>query len=634
MKIASVLDRIDSGAIALPEFQRGYVWHRRQVRDLVESLYRRFPVGSLLLWQTETESTPARGDARLQPGFVALLLDGQQRITSLYGLIRGVPPPFFDGDAAAFADLRFHVEAQRFQFYAPVTMRDDPLWIDVSKLLQHGMAWAFSQLQSAGDASETLARHHDRLNQLYTIRDVDLHAEEITGSDKTVDVVVELFNRVNTGGTKLSKGDIALAKLCASWPQARGELKQRLGKWERAGFHFTLDWLLRNVNAVATGRAEFAALERVRPEAFRRSLVDAERSIDVVLNLISTRLGLDHDRVLGAVGALPLMTCFVVDRDCRLDAGKDADRLLFWYVHCLLWGRYAGSTETVLNVDLQQIRDRDPTSVERLVDELRRRRGELRVTALDFDGWSRGARFYPLLYLLSRVHGARDLGSGIELKNHLLGQHSALEVHHIFPKALLYRNGYSRPEVNALGNFTFLTLDTNRALGGRSPAEYLATAEKHNPGVLGSNWIPADPGLRQVEQYVEFLAARRELLAEAANGVLDDLWGWTHRRAGRTQPTRARRGPGQRRRRGDGAAGQGPGVGARARTRSGDRGVRTARARWDPPGGSTRPRLAGRVALRRGTDRAAAQRASGNPRGCRTPWLPLLHLRRRADVLR
>ncbi len=136
-----------------------------------------------------------------------------------------------------------------------------------------------------------------------------------------------------------------------------------------------------------------------------------------------------------------------------------------------------------------------------------------------------GARFYPLLYLLSRVHGARDLGSGIELKNHLLGQHSALEVHHIFPKALLYRNGYSRPEVNALGNFTFLTLDTNRALGGRSPAEYLATAEKHNPGVLGSNWIPADPGLWQVEQYVEFLAARRELLAEAANDVLDDLWG-------------------------------------------------------------------------------------------------------------
>jgi len=141
MKIASVLDRIDSGAIALPEFQRGYVWHRRQVRDLVESLYRRFPIGSLLLWQTETESAPARGDARLQPGFVALLLDDQQRITSLYRLIRGVPPPFFDGDAAAFTDLRFHVEAQRFQFYAPVTMRDDPLWIDVSKLRQHGMAW-------------------------------------------------------------------------------------------------------------------------------------------------------------------------------------------------------------------------------------------------------------------------------------------------------------------------------------------------------------------------------------------------------------------------------------------------------------------------------------------------------------
>lgn len=80
MKISTVLDKIDSGAIALPEFQRGYVWSRRQVRDLVESLYRRFPVGSLLLWETATESADTRGEGELQRGiedFAILALDGR-----------------------------------------------------------------------------------------------------------------------------------------------------------------------------------------------------------------------------------------------------------------------------------------------------------------------------------------------------------------------------------------------------------------------------------------------------------------------------------------------------------------------------------------------------------------------------
>ncbi len=76
MKVSDVLHRIDSGALALPEFQRGYVWNRRQVRDLVDSMYRRFPVGSLLLWETPTESAEARGAATPQAGVVSLLLDG------------------------------------------------------------------------------------------------------------------------------------------------------------------------------------------------------------------------------------------------------------------------------------------------------------------------------------------------------------------------------------------------------------------------------------------------------------------------------------------------------------------------------------------------------------------------------
>ena len=87
MNISTILDQIDNGAMALPEFQRGYVWNREQVRRLMHSLYRRYPVDSLLVWVTKTEGAPSRGDGTLTPGSVELILDGQQRMTSLYGLM-------------------------------------------------------------------------------------------------------------------------------------------------------------------------------------------------------------------------------------------------------------------------------------------------------------------------------------------------------------------------------------------------------------------------------------------------------------------------------------------------------------------------------------------------------------------
>ena len=75
--------------------------------------------------------------------------------------------------------------------------------------------------------------------------------------EKTVEVVVYIFNRVNSGGTKLSKGDLALAKICAAWPEARAEMNSRLERWKRAGFHFKLEWLLRCVNSLIHWRGDF-----------------------------------------------------------------------------------------------------------------------------------------------------------------------------------------------------------------------------------------------------------------------------------------------------------------------------------------------------------------------------------------
>ena len=199
MKIETILDQIDLGAMALPEFQRGYVWNRDQVRGLMYSLYRKHPVGSLLVWMTKTESADARGDQTLTPGTVKLLLDGQQRITSLYGIMRGKPPRFFDGNAQTFTGLYFNLDEEAFEFYAPTKMKDNPRWLNVTSVLRDGAGTTMQKLLQVPEFQSQISVYLNRVNAIENIKAIDLHMEEVTGEDKPVDVVVDIFNRFNSG---------------------------------------------------------------------------------------------------------------------------------------------------------------------------------------------------------------------------------------------------------------------------------------------------------------------------------------------------------------------------------------------------------------------------------------------------
>ena len=87
---------------------------------------------------TKTEIADTRGDGKLIPGSVKLILDGQQRITTLYGMIRGEPPQFFEGNLNSFMGLYFNIEDEAFEFYSPLKMTDNPLWLDVTDVLKNG----------------------------------------------------------------------------------------------------------------------------------------------------------------------------------------------------------------------------------------------------------------------------------------------------------------------------------------------------------------------------------------------------------------------------------------------------------------------------------------------------------------
>jgi hypothetical protein len=181
-----------------------------------------------------------------------------------------------------------------------------------------------------------------------------------------------------------------------------------------------------------------------------------------------------------------------------------------------MWGRFSGSTESFIDLDLAAL-EGGGDILEKLLEQLRLWHGSLRVEAGHFTGWSLGARFYPVLYLLTRMGEAKDWGSGLPLKSSLLGKMNRLEVHHIFPKAQLYKGHYQRPEVNALANLCFLTKDTNLQIRDRLPEVYFPEIEANHPGALASQWIPMEPALWKIEHYRDFLAARQELLATETN---------------------------------------------------------------------------------------------------------------------
>ena len=524
MKVSTILDHIDSGHMALPEFQRGYVWNREQVRGLFDSLYRRHPIGGLLVWATESTTADHRGDSQLAPGVVKLLLDGQQRMTTLYGVLRGHPPEFFDGNPDTFTGLRFHLEDEVFEFYQPVKMKGDSLWIDVTELMKggnDGLGALITQFVSDPDRAPKAGEYAGRLNRLLGIGDIELHSDEVTGADKSLDVVVEIFNRVNSAGTKLSKGDLALAKICAEWPEARDAMRASLRVWSKRGYHFSLDWLLRSVNTILTGEAKFSFLHDQKADKVRDGLSRATKLIDATLNTIEGRLGLDHDRVLFGRFAIPIMVRYLDQRGGMPDA-KERDKLLFWFVQAGMWGRFSGSTETYIDQDLAAL-DAEGDPIDQLLEQLRLWHGGLRIEPGHFTGWSIGARFYPVLYLLTRMGEARDWGTGLPLKANLLGKMNTLEVHHIFPKAQLYKRDYPRQAVNAVANYCFLTKDTNLKISDTLPEKYFPEIEAKHPGALRSQWIPDDPQLWKVENYHAFLAARRVLLADEANARMEDL---------------------------------------------------------------------------------------------------------------
>ena len=305
LAISTLLWQIDNGVLALPKFQRPFVWKRGDVTELMRSLYKGYPVGNLLVWETKANVTDVKGNQPISAGVNNLLLDGQQRVTSLYGIIRGRKPDFSDADPKEFLNLHFNVEKEDFAFHSPA-MKNDPHWISVTELMQAQKGeWAFTPRFDPDMQPEYGAR----LGKIVRLMQKEFYVEEVSDEVNGLDDVVKIFNNVNSGGRQLSKGDLALAKISAYLPEVRETMQQHFDEWQSSGYsinnyQYKFDWLLRCINAILTGHADFAELGKSEYDFAKEDIQDglqrATKHINKVLNLFQMRLGLDHRQVMGS----------------------------------------------------------------------------------------------------------------------------------------------------------------------------------------------------------------------------------------------------------------------------------------------------------------------------------------------
>ena len=219
--ISDLIKQIKIGELLLPEFQRGYVWTADQVKRYVLSLYRQYPTGHFLIWKTYKPQQSRGSTNPPETSFSRLILDGQQRLTSIYTLFEGKPPAFYEGETLYF-NLHFNLLEEDFQFYQKAKMSDNPLWIAVTPFLQKGINQFLAELDKLpSEVRDIYLKHLAKFNKLDSIRTYTYHLDEV--ADKPVQEIVQIFNFVNSGGTKLSEADLALARICVKWGEARGK---------------------------------------------------------------------------------------------------------------------------------------------------------------------------------------------------------------------------------------------------------------------------------------------------------------------------------------------------------------------------------------------------------------------------
>ena len=567
-KVSSLLDDVESGVIALPDLQRPFVWTDSKVRDLLDSLFVGYPTGTVVLWQPDAPvAAHALGTGAKAAKASSLVIDGQQRLTSLYAVLKGVSVKDADGEARTIT-IAFRPRDGRFEV-ADAAIRNDPEYLaDVGVLWRGGKTLQvlrreiFAGLKARGrevdDAYHDAVEHN--LAAAAAIEKFEFPVIEIRKGEATDEQVADIFVRINNQGTRLGQADFVLTLLSVFHGPLRDKIEARAATiTAESVIGVDAQQLLRAACAVAFERARMSAIYKflrgvdpdtgdTNPADRDRRLQELDAAADACIDTTTWADYLKRVHHAGFVNAslvaapaavVNAFALYVKGRRAGVDHHRLGQLIARWVFGTLVTARYSSSSETAFEADLARVRRLGSGEGDRFVAAL----DEVLGATFTGDYWSRTlvsdletqrSRAPAALAFRAAqvVLGTRALFSDAALVTLLApgpsAGKSAIEQHHLFPKAWLAKKGITdRRAFNQVANLADVGWNVNVEIGAKGPADYVPRLRdklKLDDGpwarmcaehALPPNW--------DTMAYDAFLAARRTRMAHiirAAYGAL------------------------------------------------------------------------------------------------------------------
>ena len=564
MSVNQLVANIEKGYIQKPEMQREYVWQGTRVRDLLDSLYRGYPSGTILLWETDTDAPTSNFAIATEKNNTSrplLLLDGQQRLTSLSSVIRGEPILVREKNKLRQIDILFNLEhpdelvslteiddAPGVTF--KVSDEDDEdeddeeetlldrlnqltfivstpqlanasNWVNVSKVFASHSDAEFLKKAGVSSLDDPLyTKYSERLKKLRQIREYTYRLDVLEPA-LSYEEVTEIFIRVNSLGVKLRSSDLALAQITAKWRNSLVLFQEFQNEvYEERGLYFDLGFFLKGLVISSTGQSKFKTLGSLKKDELEVGWVGAKKSITFALNFLTSNLKIDSLALLSSPFIVHAIAYWGEINKYNVSQ-TEAAAMRRWALIANTKSAYSSSAESKLDADLLSLRS--GAGAAGLLQRLETQLGRLDVTEAEIQSKSTNSGYFKAMFIAFREDGAKDWTSKLEISVRHRGSEHKLQFHHIFPKAFLRQNypELRRNQVNDISNLAFISGKTNRDISAKPPSEYLKKIiESKDVELLNLQLIPTEGEILDEYSYDDFLTKRRKLIVKRINLLL------------------------------------------------------------------------------------------------------------------
>lgn len=538
MKINQIIDKIIDDQLFIPAFQREYVWKRKDAKNLIDSLIKDYPTGTMLTWETN-KPPEIKGEYIYEPtkGSVKLILDGQQRITTLYMLMTGEIPPYYTKKEILedVRDLHVNVQTTSLGYYKKTLMEKDPCWVNITKIFKGEIRTRdiIDELERNNDGKRIEKKVEnlidDNIESIKRIRDRDFLEQIIPVKAKIKDAI-DIFYKVNSSGVNLTDAELALAQISGYWPQARKDFKEKLNFLSEKGWVFNLDFimyvLLGTIHRMGSKMEKLHSIEN-KNEIQRVWKILDDKVLDYTLNLIQSQGYVDHSDEINSVYALvPIITYVYLKTDHKLNE-EEIKKVIKWFYYSQVRTRYTSQLAQKLDKDLKIVESSESPFDELLIVISEEK--PLEIKPQEFVGKSIRSPFFSLMKWYFKSQDAICLGTGLSIRKNM-GKKYSLENDHIFAYSVLRDSDYydmdDRIDKSLAQEFTnrmILTQSENRTKSNKLADIYLKDVKSKFPNSLNLQCIPDDEDLWKIEKYKDFLIERRNILSNKFNHFLNNI---------------------------------------------------------------------------------------------------------------